>query len=144
MVGRHLGARFHKRRSTNDTVLTNGRAIDNHRAHADQRVTPYHTAVQNRSVADMSVLFHHRILAGKSVHHAVILDIRPIFNHDTPKISAQAGIGANINTFAENDIANQHCGWVNIAFRRNYRDHPVNLVNRHGFSCYASANPPKR
>ncbi|MNI62661.1 hypothetical protein D3C73_1179910 [compost metagenome] len=144
MVGGHLSPGFYKRRRTDNTVFTNGRPIDNHRAHTDQRITANYATVQNGTVADMPVFFHHRVLARETVHYAVILNIRAIFHHDTTKIAAQASVRTHVNPFAEDHIANQYGGWMNIAFVRYDGDHSVHLVNRHGFSCYASANPPKR
>lgn len=63
MVGGHLGVGFDKGRSADNAVFANDRPVDNHRAHAHQRVAANHAAVQNSAVADMALLFHHRILA---------------------------------------------------------------------------------
>ena len=85
-------------------------------------------------MADMPVLFHHRVLLRKTVHHAVILDVRAVFHHDPAKITAQAGVGAHVNAFAEDHVANQHRGRVNIALFRHDRRQTINLINRHTLS----------
>ena len=137
MVGGHFGAGFDKGRSADDAVFTNAGPVDDHRAHAYQRVAPDGAAVQNRAVADMPLFFHDRILAGKAVHHAVILDVGAIFHHDAAKIAAQAGVRANVDPFAEDHVANQHRGGMNVALIRYHRRHTVNLINGHSLSLYA-------
>ncbi len=82
-------------------------------------------------MADMPVLFHHRVLLRKTVHHAVILNVRAVFHHDPAKITAQAGVGADVNPFTEDHVANQHRGRVNIALFRHDRGQTINLINRH-------------
>ncbi len=134
MVGRHFRFRLNKRRRTDNTVFTDHCAIHHHRVHPHQRITADNTPVQNGAVTNVPVLFHYRILIRKTMHHAVILDVRPIFHHDTAKITAQAGVGANINAFAQNHVANQYRRRVNIALFRHHRRQAVNLINRHTFS----------
>ena len=39
-------------------------------------------------MTDVAVFFYHRILARKTVHYAIILNIGAIFHHDAAKITA--------------------------------------------------------
>ncbi len=137
MVGGHLRFRLHERRGADDAVLTNDGAVHHHRVHAHQRIAADHTAVKDRAVANMPVLFHYRVLLRETVHDAVILNVRPVFHHDTAEITAQAGIGADINAFAQNHVANQHRRWVYIALVRHHRRQTVNLINWHPHSLCA-------
>ena len=108
-----------------------------------QRITADNAAVQDRAVADMPVLFHHRVLLRKTVHHAVILDVSAIFHHDTTKIATQAGIWPNVNTLAENNIADQYRCRMNKTLFWYNRSQTVYLVNWHNASC-SMFKPPKR
>ncbi len=51
-------------------------------------------------MTNMSIFFHDSILLGKTVHNAIILNVRAIFHHDTTKIATQAGIWPNVNALA--------------------------------------------
>ena len=137
MVGGHLGVGFDEGRGTDNAVFADSRPVDNHRAHAHQRVAANYAAVQNSAVADMALLFHHRILAWEAVHYAVVLYIGPVFDHDAAKIAAQAGVGPNIDPFAEDHVANQHRGRVDVTLLRHHRGQSINLINRHATSLCA-------
>ncbi|KJN23877.1 hypothetical protein SS14_20225 [Enterobacter bugandensis] len=137
VVGRHLRFRLHERRRADDAVFTDHCPVHHHRVHTHQRVAADDAAVQDGAVADMPLLLHHRVLLRETVHHAIILNVRAIFHHDTAKITAQAGIRANINAFTQNYVANQHRRWVNIALVRYHRRQTVNLINWHLHSLCA-------
>ncbi|STM76756.1 Uncharacterised protein [Escherichia coli] len=48
-------------------------------------------------MTNMSIFSYNSILLGKTVHNAIILNVRAIFHHDTTKIATQAGIRPNVN-----------------------------------------------
>ncbi|MNC51278.1 hypothetical protein D3C75_1005650 [compost metagenome] len=85
-------------------------------------------------MADVPVFLNHRVLFRETVHHTVILHVRPIFNDDAPKVTAQAGIWPDINTMTEHHIANQYRRWVHVTIFGDDRRQPVNLIYRHNLS----------
>ena len=94
-------------------------------------------------MTNMPIFFHDSILLGKTVHNAIILNVRAIFHHDTTKIATQAGIWPNVNTLAENNIADQYrCRMDKTLFWHN-RSQTVYLINWHNASC-SIFKPPKR
>ena len=64
-------------------------------------------------MADMTIRLDRAVLAGKTVHYAVVLNITALMQVDTTEVAAQYGIWANITLWADDHVADQHCRRVN-------------------------------
>jgi hypothetical protein len=91
-------------------------------------------AVQHRAVADVAVFFHQRVLRGKAVHGAVVLDVGACLQHDAAEVAAQAGAGADVAIRPHDHVADQHRRGVHVGAGVHDRNHPFDGIAWHGAS----------
>ena len=69
------------------------RAVHDHRVHTDERVAADPAAMQDRAAPDVAGRLDRAILAGKAMHHAVVLDAAAGLQDQPIEIAAQARPG---------------------------------------------------
>ena len=98
----------HKRLCADDRFRTQLNAVHDHGIHPDQSVSSDNAPMQDRTVADMTVGFDHRVTAREGMDNAIVLNIGPVANHDPAEIAPQARAGSNIAPLTEYDISDQN------------------------------------
>src|SRR5439155_4854067 len=89
-------------------VLADLGVVVDHAIHADQRAAAHDAAMQDRTVSDGRLGAGDRVLAGKAVQHAAVLDIRALLDHNAAEIAAQAGARPDISARRDDHVADQH------------------------------------
>ncbi len=85
---RNYRPRFHEGHRRDDARLADDGSIRDHRVHANQRVLADAAAVEDRAMADVAIRFYDGVCAGKTMHHAGVLQIASLFEYQAPEISA--------------------------------------------------------
>ena len=93
-----------------DRGLADDRVVHHHGVHPDQGVAADTAAVQHGTVADVSVDLDHRVGARETVHHAGVLQVRTILQHEPAEVAAQARRRTHIAAGADQDVADQDGG----------------------------------
>ncbi|MOA26595.1 hypothetical protein D3C78_1474010 [compost metagenome] len=88
--------------------------------------------MQHSAVADVAVAFDHGVAVGETVHHAGVLQVGALLQHDPPEISTQAGQRTDIAMGADDHVTDQYGGRVHISARVNHRSQAIKAVAGHG------------
>src|SRR2546425_11358477 len=91
-----------------DRVLADLGVVVDHAIHADQRAAAHDAAMEDRAVPHGGFGARDRVLAGKAVQHAAVLDVRALLDHDAAEIAAQARARPDIGARRNDYIADQH------------------------------------
>lgn len=132
----HLGR--HKSQRANNTFILDHCIVHDHAVHADQAVLADNSAMNDRSVADVRAFFEDRGRARKHVHRTVLLHIAAIFNDDLPPVAADGCARADVNVFANDDIARNRCIRMHKTTFLDDRNKSVELKNCHGTFFFKS------
>ncbi|MNM42230.1 hypothetical protein D3C81_530620 [compost metagenome] len=107
-------------------------AIHHHGVHADQSVFAHATAVQHGAMADVPVTFHYGVAPRKTMHHAGVLQVGALLQHDAAEIAPERCQWADVAAGADDDVADQDCTGVHVGCRVNHGRQAVQSIARHG------------
>src|SRR6185437_16004946 len=74
-------------------------------------------AVEDRAMSDVPVLVDDRIGSRKAVHDATVLQVRSVLHHDAPEVAAQRRAGSDVAAGADDHVADQHGGGMDVGTR---------------------------
>jgi hypothetical protein len=84
-------------------------------------------------VANVSAGFNDCLHVGIGVDYAIVLEVATSFDHDPADITAQRSPWADITARANNNVADENCGWVNERGRIHHWDNTFKGIDvRHG------------
>jgi hypothetical protein len=85
--------------------------------------------MQNRTMANMAVLFNDRLGARETVHDASVLNVDAGADDQTAKVAAQAGAWPYVTTRADHHVADQHGAWMHESRGINHGHDPVDGID---------------
>ncbi|MNV49220.1 hypothetical protein D3C71_1411680 [compost metagenome] len=88
--------------------------------------------MQHRTVADVAIALDHGVAVGETVHHAGVLQVGALLQHDPPEIPAQAGQRPDVAMRPDDHVTDQHGGRMHISSRVDYRGQTIEAVAGHG------------
>ena len=104
----------HQRIRSNEAIVPNHRAVQNRRAHPDQRLVSDRAGVDNRRVANRHVVADEAGQIVGQMHHGVVLNVRVAADDDAVDVAAQDGVVPDAGALANFNIAHDDRALRNI------------------------------
>ena len=122
LFGRDFGALEDQGAGGDDAAFADGHAVQDDRAHADQAAAGDVAAVQRDAVTDGDVVAEdQRIFVAHYVEDRAVLDIGAGADADVVHVAANDGAGPDAGVFADDYVADDDGGGVDVGGLRRFR-----------------------